>query len=56
MVLNRKNKSDISHLIKFEYINLGQNLKVYFNKKLISYFIIFETNKYVYRNGYVRGC
>ena len=35
--------------------NLGQNLNVYFNKKLISYCIIFETNKYIYRNGYVRG-
>ena len=24
--------------------------------KLISYCIIFETNKYIYRNDYLRGC
>ena len=27
-----------------------------FNKKMISYCIILETNKYIYTNGYLRGC
>ena len=36
--------------------DLDQNLNVYFNrKKLNSDCIIFETKKYIYRNGYLRG-
>ena len=34
-----------------------KNLNVYFDKKkLISNCIIFETNKYIYRNRYQRCC
>ena len=29
---------------------------MYFNEKTDLYCIIFETNKYIYRNGYLRGC
>ena len=49
----RKNKGGISHLKS----NLNtKNINVYFNKKLISYYMIFETNKYIYRYGYLLGC
>ena len=43
MVLIRKNKSDVLHLKQNLNIkNLGQNLYVYFNKKLISHCIILK--------------
>ena len=34
--------------------NLGQSLTCILIKKLISNFIVFETNKYIHRNGYLR--
>ena len=33
-----------------------KNLKAYLNKKLTSSRIIYETNKYIYRIGYLHGC
>ena len=62
MILTRKNIVSVSSEQCFTFKsnlnikNLGQNLNVYFNKKTISYCIIFETNKYIQRNGYLRGC
>ena len=50
MVLTRKNIVSVSSEQCFAFKsnlnikNLGQNLNVYFNKKTISYCIIFETN------------
>ena len=33
----------------------GKNINIRFNEKLISY-CIFETNKHIHRNGYLRAC
>ena len=43
MVFTRKNKRGVCFLIKELY-------------NTVSYCIKFETNKYIYRNGYMRGC
>ena len=47
MVLIRKNKSGISHL---NQIWISKTLTCILIKKLISYRIIFETNKYILKN------
>ena len=36
-------------------LNIKKFTRVYFNEKLISYYTIFETNKYIHRNGYLLG-
>ena len=60
MFFLEKNKSCVSHLNQtWIWKTLAKNINVYlffFKKKLISNCIIFETQKYIYENGDLRGC
>ena len=56
MVFIGKYRAVLDIQIKFEYEKPWSKLNVYFNKKnLFSSCIMFETDSYIYKNGYLRG-
>ena len=57
MVFIGKYRAVLDIQIKFEYEKPWSKLNVYFNKKnMFSSCIMFETDSYIYKNGYLHGC